>query len=55
MIIYLYILIGCVILFINIFNALLVWTNNINDTLCKIAEYSALIFLVTTAIISLCL
>lgn len=55
MIIYLYVLIGCVILFINIFNALLVWTNNINNTLCEIAENSALIFLIMTAIILLCL
>ena len=55
MIIYLHVLIGCVILFINIFNALLVWTNNINNTLCEIAENSALIFLIMTAIILLCL
>lgn len=55
MIIYLYVLIGCIILFINIFNALLVWTNNVNDILCKIAENSALIFLLMTAIILLCL
>ena len=55
MIIYLYVLIGCVILFINIFNALLVWTNNKNNTLCEIAENSAFIFLIMTAIILLCL
>ena len=55
MIIYLYVLIGCIILFINIFNALLVWTNNKNNTLCEIAENSALIFLIMTAIILLCL
>ena len=55
MIIYLYVLIGCVILFINIFNALLVWTNNKNNTLYEIAENSALIFLIMTAIILLCL
>ena len=55
MIIYLYVLIGCVILFINIFNGLLVWTNKINNTLCKIAENSAIIFLIITAIILLCL
>lgn len=55
MIIYLYVLIGCVILFINIFNGLLVWTNNINNTLCEIAENSAIIFLIITTIILLCL
>ena len=55
MIIYLYVLIGCIILFINIFNGLLVWTNNINDTLCKIAENSAIVFLIITTIILLCL
>lgn len=55
MIIYLYVLIGCVILFINIFNALLVWTNNVNDILCEIAENSAIIFLIITTIILLCL
>ena len=55
MIIYLYILIGCAILFINIFNGLLVWTNNVNNTLCKIAENSAIIFLIITTIILLCL
>ena len=55
MIIYLYALIGYIILFINIFNTLLVCTNNKNNTLCEIAENSAIIFLVMTAIILLCL
>ena len=55
MIFYLYVLIGCIILFMNIFNGLLVWTNNTNETLCKIAENSAIIFLITTAIILFCL
>ena len=55
MIIYLYVLIGCIILFINIFNALLVWTNNINNMLCEIAEKSGIIFLIITIIILLCL
>ena len=55
MIIYLYVLIGCIVLFINIFNGLLVWTNNVNNTLCEIAEKSAIIFLIITTIILLCL
>ena len=55
MIIYLYVLIGCIILFINIFNGLLVWTNNVNNTLYEIAKNSAIIFLIITTIILLCL
>lgn len=55
MIIYLYVLIGCVILFINIFNGLLVWTNNVNNILYKIAVNSAIIFLIITVIILFCL
>lgn len=55
MVIYLYVLIGCIIVFLNIFNTFLVWTNNKNNTLCKIAENSAIIFLIITTIILLCL